>query len=101
MHVLLQISWKSRSRTACLEPGRRDKMNIHTVNDGPIEELLDEADPRTTSWNEFGVDERDVIGVLKAERGRYGSVAVTLIGRTVPRLLWTSTEDHVARVAVR
>ena len=25
MHVLLQISWKSRPRTACLEPGRRDK----------------------------------------------------------------------------
>ena len=24
MHVLLQISWKSRPRTACLEPGRRD-----------------------------------------------------------------------------
>jgi len=79
----------------------KGEMNIHTVNDGPIEELLDEADPRTTSWNEFGVDERDVIGVLKAERGRYGSVAVTLIGRTVPRLLWTSTEGHVARVAVR
>ena len=28
VHVLLQISWKSRPRTACLELGRRDNISI-------------------------------------------------------------------------
>ena len=29
VHVLLQISWKSRPRTACLELGRRDTITKH------------------------------------------------------------------------